>query len=237
LPVPSVAPNYEAHDATYPQLSLIGVQFDRQQNMSLREVVELALRNNKDIEVSRSVVRSAEANLRMAEAAYDPKLTFNRLFFREVLPVSSSTLGGDAGSITAKGSTGGVNFFGLSPKYGGQYQISYTDSQTKTNVIFATIDKQFKTNLAFSYTQPLLRNREIDEPRRQIEIASKNLSLTDAEFRTSVMETITACEPPTGTWSMPCAICKYNRTRSVLPKNNWLILGDLSDEDTQLSLM
>jgi HAE1 family hydrophobic/amphiphilic exporter-1 len=192
LPVPSVAPDYEAHDATYPQLSLIGVQFDRQQNMSLREVVELALRNNKDIEVSRSVVRSAEANLRMAEAGYDPKLTFNRFFFREVLPVSSSTLGGDAGSITAKGSTGGVNFFGLSPKYGGQYQISYTDSQTKTNVIFATIDKQFKTNLAFSYTQPLLRNREIDEPRRQIEIARKNLSLTDAEFRTSVMETITS---------------------------------------------
>ena len=191
LRVPSVAPNYEADDATYPQLALIGVQFDRQQAMSLKEVVELALRNNKDIELSRSVIRSAEANLRGAQGFYDPKLTVNRLFFREVLPVSSSTLGGDEGSITAKGSTGGVSFFGLSPKYGGQYQISYNDSQTTTNVIFATIDKQFKTNLTFSYMQPLLRNREIDDPRRQIEIARKNLSLTDAEFRTSVIETIT----------------------------------------------
>ena len=108
-----------------------------------------------------------------------------------MLPVSSSTLGGDRGSITAKGSTGGLSFFGLSPKFGGQYEISYNDSQTKTNVIFATIDKQFKTNLTFSYKQPLLRNREIDEPRRQIEIARKNLSLTDAEFRLSVIDTIT----------------------------------------------
>jgi hypothetical protein len=191
LRVPSVAPNYEADNATYPQLALIGVQFDRQQSMSLREVVELALRNSKDIEVSRSVVRSAEATLRGAQGFYDPKLTFNRFFFHEVLPVSSSTLGGDQGSITAKGSTGGVSFFGLAPKGGGQYQISYTDSQIKTNVIFATIDKQYKTNLTFSYTQPLLRNREIDDPRRQIEIARKNLSLTDAEFRTSVIETIT----------------------------------------------
>ena len=54
LRVPPVAPNYEAGDATYPQLALIGVQFDRQQTMSLKEVVELALRNNKDIELSRS---------------------------------------------------------------------------------------------------------------------------------------------------------------------------------------
>jgi outer membrane protein len=191
LRVPPVAPNYESDSVTYPKLALIGVQFDRQQNMTLREVVELALRNNKDIEVSRSVVRSAEATLRGAQGFYDPKLTFNRFFFREVLPVSSSTLGGDQGSITAKGSTGEVSLFGLSPKYGGQYQISYTDSQIKTNVIFATIDKQYKTNLSFSYTQPLLRNREIDDPRRQIEIARKNLSLTDAEFRTSVIETIT----------------------------------------------
>jgi len=191
LRVPPVAPNYEADAATYPQLTLIGVQFDRQQTMSQQAVVELALRNNKDIEVSRSVVRSAEATLRGAQGFYDPKLTFNRFFFHEVLPVSSSTLGGDQGSVTAKGSTGGVSFFGLAPKGGGEYQISYTDSQIKTNVIFATIDKQYKTNLTFSYKQPLMRNREIDEPRRQIEIARKNLSLTDAEFRTSVIETIT----------------------------------------------
>jgi len=191
LRVPPVAPNYEADAATYPQLGLIGVQFDRQQTMTLKEVVELALRNNKDIELSRSVVRSAEESLRWAHGFYDPKLKFNRLFFHEVLPVSSSTLGGDGGSITAKGSTGGLSLFGLSPKFGGQYEIAYNDSQTQTNVIFATLDKQFKTNLTFSYKQPLLRNREIDEPRRQIEIARKNLSLTDAEFRLSVIETIT----------------------------------------------
>jgi HAE1 family hydrophobic/amphiphilic exporter-1 len=191
LPVPTVAPDYEAEKATYPQLALIGVQFDRQQAMSLKEVVELALRNNKDIEVSRSVVRSAEATLRGAQGFYDPKLTLNRFFFHEVLPVSSSTLGGDQGSITAKGSTGGVSFFGLSPKFGGQYQVGYTDSQTITNVIFSTLDKQYKTNLTFSFTQPLIRNRKIDEPRRQIEIAKKNISLTDAQFRTNVIDTIT----------------------------------------------
>lgn len=191
LRVPPVASDYEANRATYPQLALIGVSFDRQQSMSLKEVVELALRNNKDIEVSRSVVRSAEATLRGAEGFYDPKLTLNRYFFRETQPVSSSTLGGDQGSVNINGSSGAVSLFGLAPKFGGQYSIAYSDSQTTTNVIFATLDKQYKTNLTFSYTQPLWRNRSIDEPRRQIGIAKKNLSLTDAQFRTNVIEIIT----------------------------------------------
>lgn len=191
LRVPPVALDYEADQATYPQLALIGVQFDRQQAMSLKEVVELALHNNKDIEVSRSIVRSAEASYHGTLGFYDPKLTFNRYFFREVQSVSSSTLGGDQGSINITGSSGGVSFFGLSPKAGGQYQVAYTDSQIKTSVIFATLDKQYKTNLTFSYSQPLLRNRKIDEPRRQIEIAKKNMSLTDAQFRTNVIDIIT----------------------------------------------
>src|SRR6185436_17244212 len=37
LRVPSMAPNYQSDNATYPQLAMIGVQFDRQQSMSLRE--------------------------------------------------------------------------------------------------------------------------------------------------------------------------------------------------------
>jgi HAE1 family hydrophobic/amphiphilic exporter-1 len=45
--------------------------------------------------------------------------------------------------------------------------------------------------LTFTYTQPLLRGLKFDNNRRQIEIAKKNLSLTDAQFRQRAIETIT----------------------------------------------
>jgi len=45
-----------------------------------------------------------------------------------------------------------------------------------------------------SYTQPLMRGLRFDLPRRQIEVAKKNLSLTDAQFRQRAIEVITSVQ-------------------------------------------
>jgi HAE1 family hydrophobic/amphiphilic exporter-1 len=60
-----------------------------------------------------------------------------------------------------------------------------------TNNQFTALNPQFPTSLAFSYTQPLFRGLKIDASRRQIQIARKNLSLTDAQFRQRAIDTIT----------------------------------------------
>jgi len=60
-----------------------------------------------------------------------------------------------------------------------------------TNNQFTALNPQYPTALTFSYTQPLLRGLKIDNSRRQIEIARKNLSLTDAQFRQRAIDTIT----------------------------------------------
>ena len=143
-----------------------------------------------NIEVSRSVVRSAERDLQWAHGFYD-EIEIQPPLLSRSAPGEQLDSGWRYGIDYRQRQHGRLSLFGLSPKAGGQYEFAYNDSQTQTNVIFATLDKQFKTNLTFSYKQPLLRNREIDEPRRQIEIARKNLSLTDAEFRLSVIDTIT----------------------------------------------
>src|SRR4030095_4669362 len=49
----------------------------------------------------------------------------------------------------------------------------------------------YPTSFSLSYVQPLLRGLKFDNNRRQIEIARKNLSLTDAQFRQRAIETIT----------------------------------------------
>ena len=55
-------------------------------------------------------------------------------------------------------------------------------------------NEPYPTALTFSYTQPLFRGRKIDTGRRLIEIAKKNLSLTDAQFRQRAIETITSVQ-------------------------------------------
>jgi HAE1 family hydrophobic/amphiphilic exporter-1 len=60
-----------------------------------------------------------------------------------------------------------------------------------TNNTFVALNPQFPTALTFNYTQPLIRGLGFDQPRRQVEIAKKNLSLTDAQFRQRAIESIT----------------------------------------------
>src|SRR5207302_9577194 len=55
----------------------------------------------------------------------------------------------------------------------------------------AALNPQYPSALTLTFTQPLLRGFRFDQPRRQIAIAKKNLSLTDAQFRQRTIETIT----------------------------------------------
>src|SRR4030095_6825150 len=56
---------------------------------------------------------------------------------------------------------------------------------------FVALNPQYPTAMTFTYTQPLWRGLRIDQTRRQIEIARKNLSLSDAQFRQRAIDTIT----------------------------------------------
>jgi HAE1 family hydrophobic/amphiphilic exporter-1 len=53
---------------------------------------------------------------------------------------------------------------------------------------FATLNPQYPSDLNFNITQPLFRGRAVDEPRRQLELARQNETLTDAQFRQRVMD-------------------------------------------------
>ncbi|MGI9036443.1 MAG: hypothetical protein ACR2GD_10455, partial [Pyrinomonadaceae bacterium] len=73
--VPVIAPNYENKDLSLPDLGRVGVDMTDQKPLTLREAITLALENNKDIEVTRENVRSAEFDLQAARGVYEPKFT------------------------------------------------------------------------------------------------------------------------------------------------------------------
>ena len=77
---------------------------------------------------------------------------------------------------------------------GGSYQATFAASKNVTNNIFATLNPQFPSSLFFTYIQPLLRGLRIDQNRFNIEIAKKNVTLSDVEFRRIATEIIAQVE-------------------------------------------
>ncbi|HJR06823.1 MAG TPA: TolC family protein [Pyrinomonadaceae bacterium] len=194
LAVPSVAPDYRAPDAPLPALERVGVNMAEQRPLALREAIELALKNGKDIEVARTNVRAAEFDLTAARGAYDPRFNTSTFYERVKTPVASFLSGGDGGAVTTSGLGGTMRFEGLTPKGGGNYRFDFSSSRQTSNNLFTALNPQYPTAFSFTYAQPLLRGFRFDAPRRQIEIAKKNLSLTDAQFRQRAIETITAVQ-------------------------------------------
>ena len=191
LPVPPVAPDFRAPQKALPELNRVGVDMNRQRPLGLREALSMALANNKDIEVARENVRIAEFDLRGAQGLYDPRLNFSSYYERIENPIASFLSGGQNGSTTQSDYVGNVRLEGQSPALGGNYRLDFSSTRLTTNNQFVALNPQYPTSLSFSYTQPLWRGLKIDNNRRQIAIARKNLSLTDAQFRQRAIDTIT----------------------------------------------
>jgi outer membrane protein len=192
--VPTIAIDYHADaNKPLPALTRVGVDVNQQRPLTLREAIMMALVNNKDIEVARDNVRIAEADLLTFRGAYDPRLSAQSYFERIKTP-AASFLSGASGAVEASDFTATSRLEGLAPKFGGNYRVDFSSIRQTTNSQFSALNPQYPTALTFSYTQPLFRGRQFDLPRRQIEVAKKNLSLTDAQFRQRAIEVITSVQ-------------------------------------------
>ena len=192
--MPAIAPEFHPAQKPLPELGRVGVDMDRQRPLSLREALALALENNKDIEVARHNVKIAEFDLTAARGAYDPRLSSSSYYERSESPISSFLSGGSNGATTQSDYTATARLEGLAPKLGGNYHLDFSSVRLTTNNQFTALNPQYPTALTFSYAQPLFRGRKFDNNRRLIEIAKKNLSLTDAQFRQRAIETITSVQ-------------------------------------------
>ncbi|HEY0462550.1 MAG TPA: TolC family protein [Pyrinomonadaceae bacterium] len=192
--VPPIAPNFEAPVRPLPSAERVGVDVANQLPISLQDAITLALQNNNDIDSSRIGVTIAEFNLRAAQGVYDPNFTFNGYYESRTTP-TASTIGGASGdSVTQRGFFGAAGVNGFSRVGGGSYNVDFSSSRTDTTNLNATLRAQYPTVLTATFTQPLFRGRRIDNNRRTIEIAKKNLSLSDAQFRQRAIEVIAQVE-------------------------------------------
>ena len=191
---PPVAPDFQAPVRPLPSAERVGVDMMNQLSLTLEEAIELALQNNNDIDASRDDVRIAEFNLRGARGVYDPVIASENYYESATTPVASVIGGATNGSVTQTRFVGSAGFSGFSPFAGGSYSADFSSSRTTTSNTNATLDPQFPSALTFSYVQPILRGRRFDLNRRNIEIAKKNLSLTDSQFRQRAIETIAQVE-------------------------------------------
>lgn len=198
----NVAPIQEPRDPVFPtidqkplppmpNMTRLGVTADNTLTLSLNDAIKRALENNNDIEIARDDVRFAETQLRSLEGFYDPLLSFTPQIDKRITPVQNIFAGGGAAGQVSNttlsfGPTLNKSFY----TGGGNYQLSFSNSRTGTSAGNSTLNPFFSSNLSLTFTQPLLRNRSLDNSRRQIRIQKKRLEQSDADFRLRTIDVI-----------------------------------------------
>lgn len=199
-PVPStsgeatgpVVPQFQARPLPpIPSLQRLGVGTDTVA-LSLNEAIKRALENNNDIEVARDDVRFAETQLRALEGIFDPVFEITPQYDKRISPVQSQLSGGDTSGTTS------TTTYTWSPSVskqfgrgGGNYFLQFANSHTNTSNSFSLLNPFYSSNLSLQFTQPLLRDRSIDNNRRQIRIQRKRVDQSDADFRQRTIDVIT----------------------------------------------
>jgi outer membrane protein TolC len=195
LPPPPISPDFRAPQRPLPSAERVGVDVADQVSLTLSDAIRMALKNSNDIDESRIDVQIAEYNLTAARGVYDPVISSESYYERATTP-TSSTLGGAgaSGAVTQTDATGSARLAGFSPWAGGNYELDFSSTRLTTTNQNVRLNPQFPSAFSITYSQPILRGLRFDNNRRQIEIAKRNLSLSDAQFRQRAIDVISQVE-------------------------------------------
>lgn len=156
--------------------------------LTIDEAVGMALEQNIQLRVERLTPRVTGLDVSQAYAAWLPAFTSNTVYRDSTQPVQSFLESQDQALVTRffEGQTGIEQVLPT----GGQYSLSFQGFRNETNNQFVQFNPTTRGNLAFNFSQPLLRNRSIDNTRQQIVVSRNNLAISELDLRNTVVSTI-----------------------------------------------
>ena len=183
-------------DATQP------ISAERREAVSLADAAVRALQHNLDITISRHTKESRLADITIEQARFDPTLSLNGQYNRTVNPLNRPIFGGTGGAlnqitlfdqrthaVTVDANTNLIT--------GGNIDVNYSPQRSSVNQSVAEgflFNPAWTGGLAFTITQPLLRNAGVAINKTFISIAQNNAIVEQHVFRDRVMTVVASVE-------------------------------------------
>ena len=159
-----------------------------ERRLSITDAVELALKQNADLEVVRIAPMIQDENIAQARANWAP--SFNTLFQGDNRdsPVNSFLSGGQT-KVTNTQTSYNFGFGSNLPWYGSSFRVGWDNFRATTDNVFSNFSPQTGSTLSANFTQPLLRNRGIDTTRQQLQVSRKNREISEVQVSEAVATT------------------------------------------------
>ena len=161
---------------------------DTVRRLSIDEAVQLAIEQNLGIRYQRIDPQIQDTGIALAQSSWRPNFSTS-LSRQSQTSASTSSLSGGATGIDNGTFATAVSLAQTLP-WGGNYSAAWNSSRFTTTNLFSSFSPQISSNLNLQYTQPLLRNFQVDAIRQQVALSRKVRDLSDIQLQSIITQTL-----------------------------------------------
>lgn len=174
---------------TPPRVGIGGTQT----KLSLHEAVQMALRNNLEIEIEKTNQATAVAAIRGARGFLDPILRLTPSGETRNTP-TGSVLASSSGKLTENLWTQTASVRKQTAWNGLGFNAGFENTRLSTNNPFTSLNPYTTPRAIFGVTLPLWRDRTIDRDRAELILRRKQADLSDTDFELRVIDVVARVE-------------------------------------------
>jgi outer membrane protein len=171
-------------------------------HLTLAEAVQRAVEHNVDLAIVRMDTDVEAARVGESRAAYAPVFSTTAGRSRNVTPPANALLGATGIETSDWFSSTGVRQ--RMPWGGGAWSLSWDTARTTTNSPISSFDPNLQSGIEAAFSQPLLRDRTIDDSRRQYVVARRNRESSELHLREAVVQTVATVKQ--AYWTLKAAV-------------------------------
>ena len=174
-----------------------------ERRLTLDAALQLALRNNLEIEVERTGLDSAAAFVKGARGVFDPTLLYQPSVESRNIP-AASTLAAADGKVSEHYATNNFYVRGKSNLSGLSYHVDFENQRQSTNNPFVSLNPNFTSRITAGFSVPLWRYRDLDPDRAQLKIRLRQQEQSRTDFEVKVIDVIARTQ--SAYWDLAAAI-------------------------------
>jgi len=167
-----------------------GLQASQTLQLTVDEAVRRAVEHNPDLAAVRYGTQVEEARLSESESAYVPVFSTMLGTSSNVTPPSNFLFGERGVDTNDLFTSTGVRQ--RIPWGAGSWRLSWDTSRQSSNSPLTSFDPALQSGFQLAVSQPLLRDRKMDQARQQTIVAKRNLESSELRVREALVQTTAA---------------------------------------------
>ncbi|MGC4053498.1 MAG: TolC family protein [Paludibaculum sp.] len=174
-----------------------------QRTISVQDAVQMALKNNLEIELERTTVSNSVSGVKGARGAFDSVVLFSPSLQANNSPAASS-LAAANGKVSEHYLNNNLSVKQKTPWQGLSFHVDFDNQRQSTNNPFVSLNPNFTSRLTAGFSMPLWRYRDLDNDRAVLEIGTKQKQQSETDFETRVIDVVARTQA--AYWDLAAAI-------------------------------